>query len=302
MKHLFRLASAVLVAFALSGCTAVASAANPSPLPSQVASSEEGGTDVGNGRPLVTYDGLMVRRRAVVAVNTAPDADLPSLRKEMNAAAARHDLILSDISPDVLDPVLLERTVPDMTVALPDGYTLADARDLASDFSPGRTLPGVEEYHVVSVLVHELRFAVASTDPSALAESIAREGILADALGNYETIPGSGELGIGYTGPLLSDQLVETVREGIARVTEGPPADISVTPLSLDGVGVDMAKEPEPEAVVTAASVGHGHTEGNTAVSASSSVNYWAVYGIGMTALFLATLVLLWVRRPRRQE
>lgn len=35
------------------------------------------------------------------------------------------------------------------------------------------------------MLVHDLQFTVASSDPAALAESIATEGILSDALGNY---------------------------------------------------------------------------------------------------------------------
>ena len=36
----------------------------------------ETGTDVGNGRPTVSHDGLMVRRRAVIAVHPAAGAEL----------------------------------------------------------------------------------------------------------------------------------------------------------------------------------------------------------------------------------
>ena len=78
-------------------------------------------------------------------------------------------------------------------------------------------LPGVQDYEVASVLVHDLRFTVTVSDPPALAAAIAREGILTDALGSYSTSGRGGRLEITYTGPLLSDALVEVVRGGIAR-------------------------------------------------------------------------------------
>ena len=63
----------------------------------------EAGTDRGNGRPEVTNDGLMVRRRVVIAIHPTPGADVDSLRKELDRAAAGRQTSLSDISPAVLE-------------------------------------------------------------------------------------------------------------------------------------------------------------------------------------------------------
>ena len=102
----------------------------------------------------------------------------------------------------------------------------------------------MQDYLVAPVLVHDLRFTVKATDPPVMAAAIAREGILADALGDYSTSAGSGRLDITYTGPLLSDDLVEQVRRGIARGEGVQPSSVTVSPRSTTGVGVDMAKEP----------------------------------------------------------
>ena len=75
-----------------------------------------------------------------------------------------------------------------------------------------RRFPGLDHVHVAQVLVHDLRFTVSSPAPATVGEAIALEGILADALGNYDTRVGDGELELSYTGPLLSDKTVEAVR------------------------------------------------------------------------------------------
>ncbi len=41
------------------------------------------------------------------------------------------------------------------------------------------------------MLVHDLRFTVRAADPAALTAALAREGILADALGSYSTSSGA---------------------------------------------------------------------------------------------------------------
>ena len=111
-------------------------------------------------------------------------------------------------------------------------------------------LPGVQDYEVASVLVHDLRFTVRAADPPALAAAIAREGILTDALGSYSTSGRGGRLDITYTGPLLSDALVEVVRGGIARGEGVPPSSVTLAPRSTTGVGVTLADEPAPAPVV----------------------------------------------------
>lgn len=73
------------------------------------------------------------------------------------------------------------------------------------------------KYDVASVMVHDLRISVPSANPVGVANDIDREGIPWDALGNDTTTLRSRELDITYTGPLLSDDLVESVGVGIAR-------------------------------------------------------------------------------------
>jgi hypothetical protein len=253
----------VLLAFALTGCTTGVKA-TPStastPHSSAVVAAEDGGYDLGNGRPQVTNDGLMVRRRVVMAIYPTPRANLVSVRKELDDAAIRGHTSLSSIAPAVLDPGLLEPVAPEMTLVLPPGKSLADARRLIDPApSKGQRFTGVARYNVASVLVHDLRFTVSSAKPAVLAAAIAREGILADALDNYTTSLGRQRLDITYTGPLLSDELVESVRDGIARRAHVQPAAVTISPRSTTGVGVDMAKEPAPAPAVTEASTAHQH-------------------------------------------
>lgn len=268
----------------------------------------EDGADVGNDRPHVTYDGLMVRRRVVIAIHPKPDTDLVSLRKELDQAASRRHTTLSSISPTVLDATTLENLFPELTVSLPPGGTLANARALIDPVSSqSRAFPEVEEFDVASVLVHDLQFTVAVTNPAAVATAVAREGILSDALGNYSTKLGRGELDIAYTGPLLSDDLIESVRVGIARRADTQPGAVIISPRSNVGVGVDMAKEPAPakaESAIAASTVHHHGAVLSAALPAavpdaggSAGSSLWPLSVVGGSVLLILTLVLLTIRR-----
>jgi len=181
--------------------------------------------------------------------------------RHLALAAARRRLTLSTMSVTVLDPVVLERLAPDLVVALPAGTSRADAQkliDLAFADGPSLTKEA-QSYDVVPVLVHDLRFTVGAIRPVALARAITREGILADALGNYTTTPASHTLHITYTGPLLSDHLVQSVRTGIARPAHVATEAVTVSPRSTTGIGVDMSIEPAPAPAAITTSSGHRH-------------------------------------------
>jgi hypothetical protein len=297
MRRAVRLAALLLLA-TVAGCTAGATFPGAGPPPSSAARGSvdavdavDAGTDVGNGRPQVTHDGLMVRRRVVIAVLPTPGADVVSLREQLNRAAAGRHTTLTDISPSVLDPADQERLAPELTVLLPAGATVGDARRLIDPSTPSAraAFPDVQDYLVAPVLVHDLRFRVRATDPSAVAAAIAREGILADALGDYSTTARSGSLDVTYTGPLLSDELVEAVRRGIARGEGVEPSSVTVSPRSPTGAGVDLAKEPPPAPVVEVVTAPHGHGA-TVAASArvpggSSQPNPWLVAAVVVVAL-----------------
>ncbi|MEP6815783.1 MAG: hypothetical protein ABI873_09560 [Marmoricola sp.] len=202
----------------------------------------------------------------------------------------------------MLDAAVLDRLQPDLVVALPADATRADAGQLIDPASVegGRITADVQEYDIASVLVHDLRFTVDAAHPGALSRAIAREGILADALGNYTMTVGRHELDIGYTGPLLSDHLVEAVRVGIARPEHNAPDVVTVSPRSTTGVGVDMAKEPAPAPVVVQASEGHHHGATLPTVTRSSRPDHWTVAALVIIALLGLTLVLVTIRRISR--
>jgi hypothetical protein len=107
-----------------------------------VVSVDDGGSDLGNDRPLVTNDGLMVRRRVAIAIYSTPGANLASLRKELDTAATRGYTGLSSIAPGVLPPALFEPDSPAMTLVLPPGDGLAEARKQI-DYSTGVRVPDV---------------------------------------------------------------------------------------------------------------------------------------------------------------
>jgi hypothetical protein len=261
MGRIGQLAAGGLLVLALSACTGGTS--GPPAIPATAAAVNlETGTDVGNGRPAVSHDGLMVRRRVVIAVHPTPETDVASLRSQLERAAAERGITLSDVSPDVLDDAVLEQLDPGLTVSLPADGTREDAGALADRaFGPIGSFTGVDSVHIASVLVHDLQFAVPSSDPASLAASIESEGILADALGNYTTSLDSGTLAVGYTGPLLSDALVESVRAGMARDAGVGPGDVTLSPRSTSGEGVDLSREPAQDSGESEAPSGHqgGH-------------------------------------------
>ncbi|WP_104082329.1 hypothetical protein [Cryobacterium sp. Y11] len=270
-----RLAPAVLLVLILSGCTAGV-AAPDSLVKSTVA--PEPGADLGNDRPVVTFDGLMVRRRVALAVHADENVDLPGLRAELERRATDASLTLSDIAPDVLPAGLLDQAVPVLTMLLPAGTTTAQTRALIGPEASVSSLSASQDstFFVVDVLVHDLRFEVAAADPAQVADSIATEGIVADAIGTYGTTLGAGLLGVDYIGPLLSDGLVESVRVGIARGAGTAAAEVAVRPESATGVGVNIAIEPLPTpAVIAETMMDHDAAE---ATSVPVSPGRWIGY------------------------
>jgi hypothetical protein len=220
----------------------------------------EEGQDLGNGRPAVSYDGLMVRRRVVIAVHSRLDADLVGIRRKLDAAAAAQGLTLADISPDVLEPAELQHLMPELTVLLPTTATLDDGQALVTRTTGDETQKlGAEHFHVLPVLVHDLSFTIGATNPTRLSAAIDREGILSDAFGNYRTTRGIGKLSFSYTGPLLADETVESVRSGISRQAHVAASYVTVTPRSPAGTGVDMATEAPWDPEVTEQKKGHTH-------------------------------------------
>ncbi|MET3936518.1 hypothetical protein [Arthrobacter sp. OAP107] len=273
MKRTLLIAPAVLLAFSLAGCTGgvqASPAANPAPsapassaaAADRVLAQAEEGQDLGNGRPTVSYDGLMVRRRVVIAVHAGLEADVAGIRKRLDAAAAARGTVLSAISPDVLEPAVLQQMVPEVTVALPSTATPDDGRTIVRAVTEEDTSKlGVKNFYVLPVLVHDLRFSVATADPGAVSAAVDREGIVSDALGNYSTVAQGGQLSISYTGPLLGDETVESVREGISRQAHVPAAQVAVAPRSTSGTGVNMAAEPPWDAEQLEDQAIHPHAE-----------------------------------------
>lgn len=276
MGRIGKTAAAALLVLALSACTGgtpdpaaspgstaapPATGGTQSDPPGQAGGgtvSLETGSDVGNGRPASSHDGLMVRRRIVIAVHPAAESDPDALRRRLDEAAAQQGLELSDISPMVLDELVLEHIVPEVIVALPADLTREDADRLAElAFGHEGSYAGVEHVHVGQVLVHDLQFRIGAEDPASLAATIASEGILSDALGNYAASLDGGALTVGYTGPLLSDALVESVREGMARGAGREPGAVELAPRSASGDGVVLSLEPAPDQAASADDSGH---------------------------------------------
>jgi len=245
-----RAAAALLVwaalAPALSACTAGPATAPAEQRPRALVVAEAR-SDIGNDRPRVSHDGLMVRRRIVLAVHLDRAREVWPVRRHLKHLARLDHTTVSPISASVLDPIPLEVLAPDLVLALPAHATLAEGRRLMKiALRGGHWTSIVQAYDVLSVLVHDLRFTVSTTHPARLAAALAREGILADALGSYTTASRSRALDVLYTGPLLSDSLVRSVQAGIARRASVSPGAVSVAPRSPTGVGVDMALEPTP--------------------------------------------------------
>ena len=142
-----------------------------------------------------------------------------------------------------------------------------------------------------------------------MAEAIAREGILSDALGSYSTILGQRH---GSTSPTPGRCSAMSWSSGSCwhrpQGRASSRQSVTVSPRSTTGVGVDMAKEPVPAPVVIAGP-GHGHGAGHPAVTAtlpaenaSSGVSPWAVSLAALAGLLILTLVLLIMRREKSAE
>ena len=257
--------SVVLLAALLAGCTGGVPdfPAQPSGAGDAAPAQVNQGQDLGNGRPEVSYDGLMVRRRVVIAVHSGINAELKGVRAKLDAAAAARNMVLDATSPSVLEPAVLQHVTPELIVALPASATLDDGRALV-DQAVGEgagegTEVAAEHFHVLPVLVHDLQFSVETAGPAALAAAVDREGILSDALGNYGTTVGSSQATFSYTGPLLGDGTVESVRAGIARQAHVAASAVAVGPRSPAGTGVDMALEPPWDPEVIEEKPGHTH-------------------------------------------
>jgi hypothetical protein len=111
------------------------------------------------------------------------------------------------------------------------------------------------------VLVHDLQFTVASSDPAALAESIAAEGFLSDALGNYTISLDGGTPESLHRPP--AQRRAGGLRPGAAwpAAPAWSPAMFYSHPVRR-GEGVDLSREPAPAAEKSEAASGHdGHED-----------------------------------------
>lgn len=241
MRRVAAATLAALLALLLGGCSAAADGAPDRP-DGQGAASGQHVSDVGNERPEVGYDGLMVRRRVAVAFHLERGTDPAAVGRQARRAGRLRGWPLLDVPPGVLDAALLEHLVPEVVLLFPENATTIDAdRVLRS-----RRIPGVDHTHTVPVLVHDLRLAVRTGHSRAARRALDREGVLTDLLGHYDTVAGTGSLDVLYTGPLLGDALVEDAADALGRAA-GAPATIH--PRSDRGAGVDMSREPRPDPV-----------------------------------------------------
>lgn len=218
-----------------------APASDPVPLAPAVA-----GNEIGNERPaVISYDGPMIRRCTAIAVFPRTRGTGPAIQA---ALRARSSVALTELPPGVLSAATLEQEVPEVVDCVP--YAADPGRLLATP------LPGEDHHRVESVLVHDLVFTVTphARTPAATAVALDREGILADSLGRYQVRIAGSALRILYTGPLLGDDEIATVRTGIAR--QSGTTTVTVTPRSPTGPGVIIADEPPPP---SAADEDHPH-------------------------------------------
>jgi hypothetical protein len=227
---------------------------------SEVVAVAKGGSDVGDARPQVSYDGLMIRRRETLALRTGAAVDVRGFVRDLTRASGGAGVRLAVTSPDVLDAAQLERMTPAVVLSLPAGATPAQARDAMRLALSTARRDGllVRDHAVERVLVHDLRFTVPTAHAVQVARAITREGILSDALGSYTAQRGARRLDLLYTGPLLSDRLLLTVRQGVARAARVGLGAVTVTPRCTTGSGVFLADEPAPPTPSSSVSSG-GH-------------------------------------------
>lgn len=275
MKRHCLLPAVLLAALPLAACTGTSGAVRSSepaaalsagampdlPSPAKAAPVHvKEGQDLGNGRPEVSYDGLMVRRRVVIAAHSDINADLRALNEKLSAAAAARNIAVDAIPATVLQPAVLQHVMPELIVALPASASLEDGQAVVDQAVRKQTdARAPEHFHVLPVLVHDLKFTITTANPAELSAAVNREGILSDALGNYDTAVDSDQVTFSYTGPLLADATVENVRSGIARQAHKAAAAVVVGPRSVAGTGVDMDTEPQWDPEVTEEKPGHSH-------------------------------------------
>ncbi len=235
-----RRAAALAVVLLIAGCSSAAgppATYRPSEAPAVATVS-----DVGNERPDVSYDGLMVRRRVAVAFHLHRDASASVVRRAVHRAADETGWDVRDVPPGVLDATLLEHLVPEVVILFPQNATTIDAdRVLRSE-----SIRSVDHTHTEEVLVHDLRISARTERPRAARRAVDREGILTDLFGRYATSLRPHGIDVLYTGPLLGNELVEDAVETVRRAA-GSAA--SVGPRTDRGAGVDMSKEPRPDPV-----------------------------------------------------
>ena len=123
----------------------------------------QAGTDVGNDRPQVTYDGLMVRRRVVIAIHPTPAPTSPRCASSSTSRRPAGTRACPP-SPQRARPGDSRAPGPGPGRGPPRRRDPCGRRE--ADRSAFAGMAGivnrVQEYDVASVLVHDLRFSVAT--------------------------------------------------------------------------------------------------------------------------------------------
>jgi hypothetical protein len=196
-----------------------------------------GGDDAGDKQATTTYDGAMVRKRAAIAIHPGRNADRAHIRAELDAAARQVKAgPLTPATFAVFSEDMLNYLVPEMTFVLPEGVTVEKAEALMRDHQPA----DVAFYLVEPVLVHDLTFAVVTTDPAGVRRREDAEGILTDSLGKYRTSVQPAGVTVSYFGAILSDPAIDTVKDAMARAAGVPPDRVQVS-ANEPGPGVDLS-------------------------------------------------------------
>lgn len=291
LTQVLPIVSAVLLSFGVSACTAETPSVDTS---AAAPATPADGSDIGNGRPVVTFDGQLVRRRVVLAL-TGADASPAAVRPALERAASRFGMDLTDLPATVLDPGQLDESFPVLTVALPEGRTDTDGRALLGGTVETAALPA-DSVRLATVLVHDLAFRVTTEDPETVGRSVDAEGILSDVLGAYELEPGEEELAVGYTGPLLSDDSIDAVRVGMGRAAGTDPSDVEVLPRTTTGEGVRLSEVPP-----SSERSGHGQAmqASPRSVGPDTPVASFPLVAVGLAVAWVALLAGLGRWRAR---
>jgi hypothetical protein len=179
--------------------------------------------DAGDELATTTYNGPMVRYRVAIAVhvlngiNDGRDTRVAHTRQQMiTDAPAERIGTLTEADFAVFSPTLLNYLVPNLTMVLPEGATLADGDRLMRN----HTYPYVGFYFVDQVQVHDIAFTVSTPDPRSVSTYVDREGVLTDSLGKYKTVIQPHSVTFNYFGAILSDSQIISDREAIARAAD----------------------------------------------------------------------------------